>query len=568
MTSLPQADMDNEEHRRSSRYLPVLLLAGLILCIGAAGYAHYHTQKANLLRMQRNELGTVADLKAGRIANWYIDCRTHAEVIARTPLVMDQIRQVLENPGDSKVQLALGSWMETLRSSYDFKEVMLCDPRGKILLMTPAGEDLPSENLCDQVQEPPPSSDVVTTDLHPGGVDHQVHLSFGIPIRRKTESGMTVEGTLVLRVDPERFLFPLVQNWPTPSRTAETLLLRREGDEVVYLNQLRHRKVTALSLRLAVDSTSHLLASMAALGREGIIEGLDYRGVPVLGALRRIRGTPWLMEAKVDQEEIHAPLHELGWMTAGLAGMVMLASVLGFGLVRNRNRLVASKRELANERERKVLAERLLQVGNEALREKEALLKEVHHRVKNNLQIVSSLLNLQASHVADPELLATFEETRNRVRSMALLHEMLCRSENLASVNSTSYLGNLCAQIFSSFGPGAARIELWKDVADLELEMDIAVPCGLIINELVSNALKHAFPGGRRGQVRVELRREAAGEVLLRVADDGIGVPVGLDVSQTQTMGLQLVFNLAGQLGGRAEFEHDTGTAVRITFPA
>jgi PAS domain S-box-containing protein len=202
-----------------------------------------------------------------------------------------------------------------------------------------------------------------------------------------------------------------------------------------------------------------------------------------------------------------------------------------------------------------------------SLAEKVALLKEVHHRVKNNLQIVSSLLSLQASQVQEPRALAVLRDTRNRVRSMALIHETLYRSENLARVNFTNYVNNLCTHLMSAYGAEAARLQLAQRVAPVALTLDQAVPCGLIINELISNALKHAFPAGRAGQITVELRDEPNDHTLLCVADNGVGLPDGLEIRQLETMGLQLVFKLVEQLDGALEVDRTGGTAFRIIFP-
>ena len=201
-----------------------------------------------------------------------------------------------------------------------------------------------------------------------------------------------------------------------------------------------------------------------------------------------------------------------------------------------------------------------------SLEEKTVLLKEVHHRVKNNLQIVVSLLNLQAVRVKNPAALDTLQETGNRVRSMALLHETLYRSQNLAHVNFASYIESICNHLFYSYGPKSARVKLERHMEEVSIDLDQAVACGLIINELVSNALKHAFPEGRAGRITVELQTTAQDQVRLRVADDGAGLPAQLDIRQTETLGHQLVFMLAEKLHGTVEVKRDGGTAFCIAF--
>ena len=203
-----------------------------------------------------------------------------------------------------------------------------------------------------------------------------------------------------------------------------------------------------------------------------------------------------------------------------------------------------------------------------SLEEKTVLLKEVHHRVKNNLQIVTSLLNLQAVRTKNSTALDTLQETGNRVRSMALLHETLYRSQNLAHVNFANYIETICSHLFRSYGPKAARVKLEPHLENVDIDLDRAVSCGLIINELISNALKHAFPGGRAGRIQVELLTTPEEQIVLRVADDGAGLPPGLDIHQTGTLGHQLVFMLVEKLRGVVEVNRDHGVAFHITFSA
>ena len=203
-----------------------------------------------------------------------------------------------------------------------------------------------------------------------------------------------------------------------------------------------------------------------------------------------------------------------------------------------------------------------------SLREKEALLKEIHHRVKNNLQVVSSLLGLQSRVVADPEMRKMFQESQDRIHSMALLHESLYQSHNLSQVNFPDYIRQLAAHLFHSYGVAAERIHLRTDLDSLSLHLDAAVPCGLIINELVSNSLKYAFPDGREGEIRIELREHADGTTRLVVADNGVGLKADVDWVNTRSLGLRLVRTLAQQLGAEIEVKSNMGMEVRLAFAA
>jgi two-component sensor histidine kinase len=188
--------------------------------------------------------------------------------------------------------------------------------------------------------------------------------------------------------------------------------------------------------------------------------------------------------------------------------------------------------------------------------------------VKNNLQVVSSLLGLQSRVVTDEQTRKMFQESQNRIHSMALLHESLYQSNNLSRIDFPEYIRQLASHLFRSYGVVADRIHLRTEMDALYLGMDAAVPCGLIINELVSNSLKYAFPDGREGEVRIELREPLQGLARLVVADNGVGLRGDIDWVTARTLGLRLVRTLAEQLGAKIEVESNAGTEVRLTFAA
>lgn len=201
-----------------------------------------------------------------------------------------------------------------------------------------------------------------------------------------------------------------------------------------------------------------------------------------------------------------------------------------------------------------------------ALEEKEVMLREIHHRVKNNMQIISSLLRLQSRQIKNKKILDSFDVSQNRIRSMALIHESLYKSNDLARINFSDYINRLTIHLFSIYRTGMNSIELRVEVGDVFLDINRAIPCGLIINELVSNSLKHAFPDGRRGEIAVKMDMDKRGKYLLLVKDTGIGFPENVDFHQTDTLGMQLVTDLVKQLNGNIKLKRDGGTEFRIVF--
>jgi PAS domain S-box-containing protein len=201
-----------------------------------------------------------------------------------------------------------------------------------------------------------------------------------------------------------------------------------------------------------------------------------------------------------------------------------------------------------------------------SLAEKEVLLREIHHRVKNNLQIISSLLSFQAEVSGDEQPARGFKESQNRIQAMALVHERLYQTEDLTRIDMSDYIQDLVSNLLYAYEADLHRVKMKLDTSKLYLGIDTAIPFGLILNELTSNCLKHAFPGGRDGEIAISFHSDAEDKYTLTVSDDGIGLPKGLDIENTESLGLRLVSLLVGQLDGVLEVDNSTGTQFKITF--
>ncbi|MBV8882530.1 MAG: response regulator [Chroococcidiopsidaceae cyanobacterium CP_BM_RX_35] len=221
-------------------------------------------------------------------------------------------------------------------------------------------------------------------------------------------------------------------------------------------------------------------------------------------------------------------------------------------------------REAEERRERKRTEERV----RASLKEKEILLKEIHHRVKNNLQILSSLLNLQSESIKDKRYLEIFKVSQSRIESMALLHEKLYHSEDLAKIEFAEYIHDLVQSLFYSYEVSSERIEIKMDIGEnIFLGLDIVLPCGLLLNELVLNCLKHAFPADSSGEIQISFQPIATNKFVLIVRDNGIGFPLNFDFKNTKSLGLQLVNGLTSQLGGTIDLDISAGVEFKIIFP-
>ena len=197
---------------------------------------------------------------------------------------------------------------------------------------------------------------------------------------------------------------------------------------------------------------------------------------------------------------------------------------------------------------------------------KQLLLKEIYHRVKNNLQIIISLLNLQSQKTKDRNIIEILTDSQNRIRSMALIHERLYKSKDMSGLNIKEYIQDLANNLFHSYGVHSGRIKLKIDIDDIIINLDTATPCGLIVTELVSNSLKHAFPEEKKGELIIKLKSDNDKNIILIVKDNGIGFPKDLDFRKTNTLGMQLVTGLVGQLKGTIDLDQSSGTEFKIMF--
>lgn len=201
-----------------------------------------------------------------------------------------------------------------------------------------------------------------------------------------------------------------------------------------------------------------------------------------------------------------------------------------------------------------------------SLKEKEMLLKEAHHRIKNNLQIIVSLLRLQSNPIKNKKVLNMFRISQNRIRAVALIHEELYRSNNMKEINLSDYVNKMVTHLVSAYRAGNGVIKLKLELKNIFLDIDRAIPCGLVINELVSNSLKHGFPGGREGEIFIKMSRDKRKKYTIIVKDTGMGLPDGLDIHKSENLGLQLVMDLVEQLKGTLELERNGETTFKITF--
>jgi PAS domain S-box-containing protein len=316
---------------RIPTWIPLLAFILLIFLICAAGYTIFAQYKKSIIETEVQNLGGIADLKVAQIVAWRENHRRRAEMFLHGSLLSSEVDLWLREgaPADERKQNIL-IVLAGLRQAQNYKSILLLDKEGATRLSTNGGYK-PDKEEIKLVFEAMRSQRVLFSDLHrEGRGENRIKIDSVAPLRVTDEKKATrIVGALLFEIEPDSFLYPMIQSWPTQSASAETLLTRRDGDDVLFLNEVRHKKGAALSLRIPLTNT-RLPSAQAVLHQLKSTEGVDYRGVPVVAAIRSIPDTPWFMVSKIDKAELFAPINTLQrWVT----GLGLAFAVLGGALV-------------------------------------------------------------------------------------------------------------------------------------------------------------------------------------------------------------------------------------------
>jgi PAS domain S-box-containing protein len=783
--------------------LPVVIFCIISLIIILIGYYFYNTREEKNKSEIYSHLSYISKLKAEEILSWRNERLIDARDIQKNQSLINDIKKWYLNKNNIVSKSRIQNWIKYLSSNINYANVYLLNLNlGVELKANSSGyfDNREKKNLRRILR----SEKIEFTDLHRTPVNNLINLDLIVPLFYPDIENGKIFGMVLITIDPEKVLFPLVKTWPSESKSAETLLIRPEGDSVLFLNDLRGKKNTALSFSLPLTKTD-VPAVHAVLGYRGIFEGKDYRGVEVLSDITNIPGTKWVMITKVDLDEILEPLQKtifiiisyvviiiliagttllLKWKSqqskfykerytlekeaeyalresetkfrslaesitdiffamnkdlkitywnkatekmSGISAKEAIGKIIydvfpnvkgnktekvylevletktpktfinefqkegntlafevsvystpeglsvftkditeqkrveeaireseeryrslfenmigGFAFCRmfydegrpydfkclqvnkafekitglknvtgrNISELIPNLRETNPEMfeifgrvaltgkiesfetylpsfdawlsisvyspskeffisifeditESKI-AEKTIRAS---LKEKEVLLRELYHRTKNNMQVVSSLIGLKSASLKDKNMVNILHEMKNRIQTIALVHQKLYQSQNLSRVDLKEYITDLVNLLVYSYASDQDKITFTLDLENIKVLIDTAVPCGLIINELISNSFKHAFPGDRKGNISVKLKKLEEDTIELVISDNGIGIPEGYDLLEKNTLGMQVFYNIATeQLLGNVKIESKNGLTFIIHF--
>lgn len=325
--NLPNSTPLQAQEKRSLG-LFVLIFVVMAACFTAVGYLTYINFESQLLTQAKSQLASIAALKVAGLREWRSERLADARILFKNAAFSTLVQRYLENPADAQAQTELQTWLKNFNDRHQYDRVFLVDTSGVERLSASAASE-PDSALLSQVLTAGISAAQVTfLDFHRNAAAGPIHLALLVPIlANQDQHGL---GGVVLHIAPETYLYPFIQQWPVPRASAETLLVRRDGADVLYLNTLSFRPDAALNLRVPLVDTENL-AVKAVLGQTGIVEALDYRGVPVIGDLHAVPDSPWFLISRIDTAEVYAPLWDRLWLTITFCGLLILAA--GVGLV-------------------------------------------------------------------------------------------------------------------------------------------------------------------------------------------------------------------------------------------
>ncbi len=315
---------------KATLWKPVFVFVLFSFVVLELGYSILQSYKESITREKQGELGGIAELKIGQVTTWMAERRGDAQALKDDPLFTSAVADWLQRGGaDGETKARLRARLLSMQQGhavYGYTTVSLFDAKGVLRLSSAADVEQVQTREKQMLLQSLRSGQITFSDIHreQQRAGEIVEIDLVAPLLLGRNGKQHPVATILFRIDPNRFLFPLIQHWPTPSASAENLLVRRDGDEVLFLNELRHRKNAVLAMRMPLDP--QLPGAMAVLGREGLVEGVDYRGVPVVGVLSKVAGTSWAMVSKIDKAEIYAPVNNLtAWIS------LLMLSLIGAG---------------------------------------------------------------------------------------------------------------------------------------------------------------------------------------------------------------------------------------------
>ena len=323
-----QPDRKND---RRVRYQIVLVFAVLAVVVLATGYYSYQNYEREHRTEVEHQLSAVAGMEVTKLVQWKSERINVPGVFFHNPLFSSRVQHLFNDSSDTESQGEVMTWLEKEQANSPYDRVYLMDTTGALRMSVPETQTAVASSVLKQVNGTLQSDKVTLIDFYRDDIDQRIYLAVLVPVFDDEGSGNPL-GVLAFQIDPGRDLYPFINEWPAPSNSAETQLIRREGNDVVYLNGLRYNPDTPLTLRIPLNRTN-VPAVQAVLGGEGIVDGVDYQGVPVIADIQKVPGTPWFLVARMDASEVYGPLRERALLLILIIAILLAGAGAGIGLI-------------------------------------------------------------------------------------------------------------------------------------------------------------------------------------------------------------------------------------------
>jgi PAS domain S-box-containing protein len=325
-----ETETDTRTQARRSMAMFLLIFTVMAVGIAAVGYISYHNYERQFRAQVESQLASIAGLKVHELQDWRNERMADAEVLYQNPDFSERVRRYLEDPADAGARFVLQSWLDEYQAYDQYDQVLLLDVNGVERISSPVTPEPVAVHMDQEIAAASSAGQITLLDFHRDTADGPIRLSLLIPIYTQQDEHLL--GLVVLFIDPNAYLYPYIQEWPIPSTSAETALVRREGDYALYLSDLRFREDAVLNLRVPLEDTQRI-AAKAVLGQEGIVDGVDYRGAPVIAYVNAVPDSPWFLATRVDVAEVYAPLRARLWQTVVFFGALVAAAGAALGLI-------------------------------------------------------------------------------------------------------------------------------------------------------------------------------------------------------------------------------------------
>ncbi len=417
--SVSEGSVFRRTWRRADWYL-LLFFTSFVIGLCTVSMLYYQSQQRKIKQDKWQTLTSVAELKVMQLVTWRKERLNDANLLFYNPAVSRQIDALRRQPKSAGLQAEILAWMTSFYRNREYSAACLLDSGGRILLSLPEDFDGVGPSVRSILHEAVAAKRAMFSDFQEDPYEN-VYLDVVVPILAEDEPTTPCIGAVLLRIDPYDYLFPMIQSWPVPSPTAENLLVRYEGDDVVYLNPLRHKRNIPLKFRMPINP-GYMAAAMVARNEEGILEGIDYRNVKVLAVSHQVPNSPWIFIAKIDDDEVQEPIRTLAWFTGSMVALLVIATGLGIGLLWQNHTGSLERERYRSELERRALEthfDYLARYANDII----LLIDERAHIVEANDRALAAygydrqeLVGMEIGLIRSDEALESAEDMMDRLR--------------------------------------------------------------------------------------------------------------------------------------------------------